>query len=225
MNAKLNTTLVSLGLLSLSLLFSSAIAADPVRYSGAGTGQTQDFEMSGPWLLDWRVRSDTPLAARVELRLLEAENGDFIGRILDLNGVGGGLRLFEEGGHFRIAVIATLAEWEMEVSELDDAQADRLRRLSRSGPTFEESIEDTLRLVDGDTFNGWHAEDNNTLLLLNGETIRWRVTLDQPCPGLDSATSLSFVTPSTGSLANYNSVLLDDGTRCYFSRVSPYAFN
>lgn len=225
MKTNFNTTRVILGLLSLSLLFSAAYAAEPLSYSGNSSGQTQTFKTNGPWLLDWSVRSDTPLGARVEMRLFEVDSGGFRGRILDLNGIGNGLRLFKEGGHFQIEVIATLAEWKIEVSEVEDAQAARLERLSKSGPTFKESVDETLRLVDGATFNGWRTEDNNTLLLLQDEVIRWWVTFDQPCLGLSSATSLSFVTQAAGSLAYYNSILLDDGTRCYFSRVTPHSLN
>ncbi|HNP64862.1 MAG TPA: hypothetical protein PKH39_13075 [Woeseiaceae bacterium] len=223
--AKHNLTLLILGVLSLSLLPGATLAAEPITFNGIGNGQTQNFETNGPWLLDWSVRSDTPLAAKVEMRLLKADSGDFVGRILDLNGIGSGLRLFEEGGRFRITVVASLAEWRIEVTELDKAQADRMKRQSTSGPTFKESIDDALRLVDADSFDGWQTEDNNTLLLLNGDTIRWRVTFRRPCPGLDAATSLSFVTPPAGSLAYYSSILLDDGTRCYFLRVAPYALN
>jgi len=42
-----------------------------------------------------------------------------------------------------------------------------------------------------------------------------------PCPGLTSAKALSFVSPAGMPGNEYDSVLLDDGTRCYFDRVIP----
>jgi hypothetical protein len=38
-------------------------------------------------------------------------------------------------------------------------------------------------------------------------------------------TALSFVTASGSRLDQYDSILLDDGTRCYFERVMPTLFD
>ena len=59
------------------------------------------------------------------------------------------------------------------------------------------------------------------LLLFDNDRMRWRATFAQPCPGLESATVISFVTSVAGSLEDYDSILLEDGTRCYFDRVVP----
>jgi hypothetical protein len=39
--------------------------------------------------------------------------------------------------------------------------------------------------------------------------------------GLKSATAISFVTPVVDGTDEYDSILLEDGTRCYFNSVTP----
>jgi hypothetical protein len=38
---------------------------------------------------------------------------------------------------------------------------------------------------------------------------------------LEKATAVSFVTPQNDPEGSYDSILLDDGTRCYFGKVIP----
>jgi Fe-S cluster assembly iron-binding protein IscA len=40
------------------------------------------------------------------------------------------------------------------------------------------------------------------------------------CPGLSKAKELSFVTPGKENHDFYDSILLDDGLRCYFDKVT-----
>jgi len=79
----------------------------------------------------------------------------------------------------------------------------------------------TPRLVREGTFSEWRADGNEVLLLFDSNNTGWRVTFARPCPGLESAKVISFVTPAAGSLDDYDSILLEDGTRCYFDRVIP----
>ena len=71
-----------------------------------------------------------------------------------------------------------------------------------------------------DSFDNWSTAGDGTLLLVKDGNVRWRITFSPPdCPGLDAATAISFV--SGGSNPGYDSILLDDGTRCYFGAAIP----
>lgn len=198
-----------------------ATEADRVRFNGEGNGRTAVFEVEGPWILDWSIKSDAPLLAVFEMRLHEGASGDFIGRLMELHGTGSGLKLFADGGDFQIAVVASNVAWELEISQVSAEQAAQIKRLSANEPTLQDSAKATLRVVREGTFSEWRPVGNDALLLFDSDNIGWRATFAQPCPGLESATVISFVTPAAGSLEDYDSILLEDGTRCYFERVVP----
>lgn len=195
---------------------------EPLRFTGEGSERTASFEMSGPWLLDWTVTSDTPLLANLDMRLHDGDTGEFLGNIAQLDGTGRGLRLFEEGGSYSIAVVAANLRWELEVSALDEAEAQRLKRqAAESGPSMEEGARRARAAVPEGSFSSWRAESETTLLLFDESGTGWRITFERPCRGLESATALSFVTPARGDLDVYDSILLEDGTRCRFASAIP----
>lgn len=213
--------LYALALLAAQCCIASAADTERVRFDGEGNGRTTVFEIDGPWMLDWSLHSDTPSLAVFEMRLHEGASGDFIGRLIELHGTGNGLKLFEQGGTFQIAIVASHVAWELEISEVSEEQAAQMKRLSAGEPTLQDSVRATLRLVREGTFNEWRPDGNSALLLFDSDRMGWRATFAQPCPGLESATVISFVTPATGSMEDYDSILLEDGTRCYFDRVVP----
>ena len=82
------------------------------------------------------------------------------------------------------------------------------------------------RQVEASAFNSWRPVDNGTLLLFAEDKAHgFRVTFSPPCPGLADATALSFVTSFETSAQSFDSILLDDGTQCYFERVVPTVFD
>ncbi len=84
----------------------------------------------------------------------------------------------------------------------------------------------TSRRLAEATFVSWRPVDDETLLLFaEDETHGYRVTFSPACHGLADATALSFVSVFDTDVESYNSILLDDGTRCYFSRVVPTIFD
>lgn len=200
----------------------ATVAQEPLRFSGDGTERTATFEMEGPWLLDWTATSDTPLMAILEMRLHDGASGEFLGTIAQLQGTGRGLKLFEQGGSYTILVVAGNVRWELDVAPLNEVEAERLKRLSQgTGPTLEESSRRALERVPEGSFSSWRAENAETLLLFGEGGTGWRVTFARPCNGLVSASAISFVTPAAGTLDAYDSILLEDGTRCRFARAVP----
>ncbi len=209
------------GLFAMHCCMASAADTERVRFEGEDSGRTAVFETHGPWMLDWSIHSDLPSLAVFEMRLHEGSSGDYVGSLVELHGTGSGLKLFEEGGDYQIAIVAQYVSWELEIRQVSEEQAAEIKRLSQGEPTLKDSARNTLRLVREGTFSEWRPDGNNALLLFDNNRMRWRATFTRPCPGLESATVISFVTPAAGGLEEYDSILLEDGTRCYFDRVVP----
>ncbi len=209
------------GLFAVQCCMASAADTDRVRFEGEDNGRTAVFATGGPWMLDWSIRSDVPSLAIFEMRLHEGASGDYIGNLVELRGTGSGLKLFEEGGDYQIAIVARNVTWELEITQVSEEQAAETKRLSQGEPTLQDSTRKTLRVVREGTFSEWRPEGNDALLMFDSNRMRWRATFAKPCSGLESATVISFVTPAAGNLDDYDSILLEDGTRCYFDRVVP----
>ena len=201
---------------------SGEAAQESWHFTGDGTERTATFEVQGPWLLDWSATSDLPQLAILELRLHDGVSGEYLGTIAQLQGTGRGLKLFEQGGSYAIAAVAGNLKWQLDIAPLDVAEAERLKRLSGDGePTLADGARRALERVPADSFSSWRAESAESLLLFGEAGTGWRVTFAGPCKGLASATAISFVTPATGTLDAYDSILLDDGTRCRFASAVP----
>lgn len=213
---------------SLFIVVSATVLAqdDAVVFTGSESGSTADFSTSGPWLLDWSVHSDYPEMTNFEMRLYDASSGDFVGTIAQLEGTGRGLKLFEEAGDFRIQIVSQSLDWELRILEVGTEQAARLKRATKGEATLEDRVQKEVLRVPKDAVASWRAESDRTLLLFDAdETSGFRVEFASGCTGLADATAISFVTAPDSGLERYNSILLDDGTRCYFSRVVPTILN
>ena len=51
------------------------------EFSGTTSTITPEFEVNGPWLLDWRVNSDYSQFMAVDIVLLDGKTGFQVGRI------------------------------------------------------------------------------------------------------------------------------------------------
>jgi hypothetical protein len=219
-------TILLLTALILTLASAPLAAASSYHFTGDTSGKTEAFAADGPWLLGWSVRAPTRLGKNFEMRLFNADNGEFVGTIAQLEGIGHGRKLFEEAGNYQIQVIAQGLEWELHIQVIDAAVAEEEKRLTLQGPSLEDKVQKVSRLVEDGSFVSWRAVDDETLLLFAEDKTRgFKVTFSPACPGLKDATALSFVTPMRGGLENFDSILLDDGTGCYFERVVPTVFD
>lgn len=205
------------------VLFSTALAAagDTQRLAGKDNGRPPSFTVSGPWLIDWSTRSEFPMMASFEMRLYDGESGGFIGLVAELKGTGSGLKLFEKPGTFQIVVVATSTEWNIEIREVSEEQAAVIKRGAEGASSMLDSSRRAARLVPEGSFESWRPEGDDTLLLFSNGDPGWRISFSPACPGLESATVLSFVMTSGVGMGQYDSILLEDGTRCYFTGVTP----
>jgi len=205
------------------VLFSAALAAaeEVERLTGKDSGRPAAFTVDGPWTMDWSTRSEFPLMASFEMRLYDGDSGQYLGMVAEVKGTGSGLKLFEDPGTFQIVIVATSSEWDISIREVSPDQAGVMKRRAEGAPSVLDSAQRAARLVPEGSFESWRPEGNETLLLFSNGGPDWRVSFSPACSGLESATALSFVMTSGEGMGQYDSILLEDGTRCYFAGVTP----
>ncbi|MDH4107905.1 MAG: hypothetical protein OEW35_06295 [Gammaproteobacteria bacterium] len=208
---------VFLAACGLPALADSEIAA----FGGEGSGRSEIFTTAGPWMLDWSLSSDFPTIAKFELRLHDGSSGALIGSVIEVEGTGQGSKLFADAGEYQLAVVASSVRWDVRVSEVDEEMAARVVRESEGRQALADRSAIVGRRVGEGTFESWRPIDDSTLLLFGEDGNGFRIAFDPPCMGLTGATALSFVTARGASAEEYDSILLDDGTRCYFGAVVP----
>ncbi len=213
--------LISAILMTTLVLLGSVATADVQKLSGKDNGKSPAFTVDGPWTMDWSARSEFPLLASIDMRLHDGTTGEFIGMLVEIKGTGRGLKVFENAGTFQVVVVGTFVEWDIEIQEISAEQAVSLKRSAEGRPSLLDSVKRTSRRVPAGSFKSWRPQDDENLLLFDDHGIGWRVSFSPACPGLQSATAISFVTPAGDGLGEYDSIMLDDGTRCYFDRVIP----
>ncbi len=213
--------LISVILMTAMVLLGSVAAADVQKLSGKDSGRPPVFTVDGPWTMDWIARSEFPLLASIDVRLHDGTTGEFIGMIVEIQQPGRGLKLFENAGTFQIVVVGTFVEWDIEIEEISEEQAARLKRNADGRPSLLDSARQVSNRVPEGSFKSWRPQDDENLLLFGDNGIGWRVTFSPACPGLKSATAISFVSPADDRWGQYDSIMLDDGTRCYFDSVIP----
>jgi hypothetical protein len=113
----------SLLLCSISMDASSAELVG--KFTGSGSGETAEFEVQAPWLLDWRVNGDYPQMLGIEVSLVDAKTGTHAGYVLKTKHAGNGVRLFDEGGRYLLKVDATMARWVLKVEQLSREEAEQ----------------------------------------------------------------------------------------------------
>ena len=125
MKARLFVLIVSFLILGLSL---SAQAGEVVReFSGSRSTQTAEFQVKGPWLVDWLVNSDFPNSMGVAVTLAYGGTDAFAGKVFKTKYPGNGLLLIEEGGRFRFKVDAVIANWTLKVIQLTPEEAEQYK--------------------------------------------------------------------------------------------------
>jgi len=205
-------------------LSGSVIAADDIqRMTGKDSGNPAAFTVNGPWMMEWSTVSEFPKFATFEMRLQNESTGEFLGTVAEIKGTGHGTKLFTDTGTFKLSIIATSSEWDIRIREVSEERAAAIKRGAEGNPTLLDAARSVGRFVPEGSFKSWRPEGNDTLLLFNQDGPRWRVSFSPPCQGLASATSISFLMSLSGSRDQYDSILLEDGTRCRFSSVSPTA--
>ena len=109
-----------------STLTTAALAKELVKeFQGTGNQTTAEFQVEGPWILDWRLDGDFDTLVALDVTLIDARNGRHLGRVLHTKYKGNGVQLFEDGGSYQLRISSTLARWTFKVEELTPEEAEQ----------------------------------------------------------------------------------------------------
>ena len=117
--------------LALIATATTAVTANELvrEFKGTGNTTTAAFSVQSPWLLDWRLDSDYDLRIALDIVLIDAETGQFLGGVKSgtRNNVtyrSNGLRLFHTGGRYKLRISSSLARWSIKIEQLTDEEAE-----------------------------------------------------------------------------------------------------
>ena len=108
------------------LLTSAADSKSLVReFRGDNNTTTAEFRVDGPWLLDWRLDADYEQLVALDIVLIDARTGKHMGRVLHTQYIGNGLKLFEDGGTYKLRISATLARWRIKIEQITPEEVEQ----------------------------------------------------------------------------------------------------
>ncbi len=95
------------------------------KFTGSRSMETIEFEVQAPWLLDWWVNGDYPQMLGLTVSLIDATTGQHAGYIVKTKYRGNGVRLFDQGGRYRLKIDATMSNWVLKVEQLTRKEAEQ----------------------------------------------------------------------------------------------------
>jgi hypothetical protein len=109
---------------ALSFFSSVADSKELIReFSGSESTTTAEFEVKAPWIVDWITTGDYPGTMALEVSLVSSPRGEYLGKIVTTKWVDNGVRLFNEGGRYRLQVKSNLVNWRLRVEQLSPQEA------------------------------------------------------------------------------------------------------
>jgi hypothetical protein len=114
----------------LAVVATPATAGELVReFKGTGDSTTAAFSVQSPWILDWRLDSDYDYRIALDIVLIDAATGQFIGGVKSgtRNNVSyrsNGVRLFHTSGRFKFRISSSLARWTLKIAQLTEEEAE-----------------------------------------------------------------------------------------------------
>lgn len=99
------------------------------EFKGTGNMTTPAFTVESPWILDWRLDSDYEMKIALDIVLVDAQTGRFIGGVKSgtRNNVthrSNGVRLFNTGGRYKLRISSSLARWSIKIEQLTEEEAE-----------------------------------------------------------------------------------------------------
>ncbi len=115
------------GVAALMLILSAVSASAEeliVEFKGSGNRTTAEFNVRGPWILDWRINSDYTRMLAFDLDLVDSRTGVLKGSVLRTKNLGNGVRLFNQSGSYRFRINGSFIDWHLKVKQLTPAEAE-----------------------------------------------------------------------------------------------------
>lgn len=97
------------------------------QFSGGSSGNTREFEVKAPWIMDWLVSGDPGQYEVVDIALVNAITGAYEGAALKSRSAGNGVRLFEQGGRYYFRVNSSMMNWKIKVIQLTPQEAEQYK--------------------------------------------------------------------------------------------------
>lgn len=119
-----------IALAALLLATSPASASELVReFKGTGNTTTAAFTVEAPWILDWRLDSDYEHKIALDIVLVDATTGKFVGGVKsgtrnNVTNRSNGVRLFNTGGRYQLRISSSLARWSIKIEQLTEEEAE-----------------------------------------------------------------------------------------------------
>ena len=115
------------GVAAIMLILSAvSVSAEELiaEFKGSGNRTTAEFNVRGPWILDWRINSDYTRMLAFDLDLVDGRSGVLKGSVLRTKNLGNGVRLFNQSGSYRFRINGSFIDWHLKVKQLTPAEAE-----------------------------------------------------------------------------------------------------
>ncbi len=115
---------------SLALLAVPLAASELVReFKGSGNTTTADFTVESPWIINWRLDSDYDWHISLDIVLIDAMTGQFVGGVKsgsrnNVTDRSNGVRLLRSSGRYKLRVSSSLARWTIRIEQLTEDEAE-----------------------------------------------------------------------------------------------------
>ena len=121
---KISIKIFSVIISSISL-FQSINAEILIRdFKGSQSITTSEFDVNSPWLIDWRVNSNYKENMALEVSLVDAKTGFLVGRIFKTKYAGNGVKIFNDGGRYRLRISSSFTNWNFKIKEITISEAE-----------------------------------------------------------------------------------------------------
>ena len=116
--------------LSLALLAMPVAGSELIReFKGTGNATTAEFTVESPWIIDWRLDSEYDWQISLDMVLIDAVTGQFIGGIKsgsrnNVTDRSNGVRLFHTSGRYKLRISSSLARWTIKIEQLTKEEAE-----------------------------------------------------------------------------------------------------
>ena len=122
----MNRLLVGLFTIVLLFCYSSVVESKELikQFKGSESRTTAEFEVKAPWVIDWMTNGDYPGVMAVDVHLVTSPGGQYVGKVMTTKWIDNGVRIFDEGGTYRLQVDSNLVNWTFKIEQLTRQEAE-----------------------------------------------------------------------------------------------------